>query len=427
MKLNSRIIDRRIKTKQGFMIYKVIVIDYKDGLGKWKQATYNPKITLQEYERGRKKEFETIRQKFVEEFTGELEKRRGLNLDYANLTVMQLLQKYADHRKSQGKIGDMVYDDYSVGGSYQNKVLEFLNKIGKPYLPASEFTEHHAEAFIDMLRTRKNRDKKPISENTIKHHLVFYKPAFQYGVTKKFIKQNPFANIESPTIKIKKPKFFSPEDSGKIWIEIENEVRPLHAPLQLSILTGARRSEILALRWGDIDWAGGDWTKGSIKIRNKVLEMPGGELRYSETLKTEKSVRDIPLTPEAWWILDEQRKWVHKNSKSALYYHEYSDYVFIDERGLPVRPARLTRALKRICNKHSIEGHLHQLRHSYASYLRKSGVDITIISDLLGHANIGITGNFYLGVDDDDRRTATNKLAEFMSFTNKGMESVKYS
>lgn len=408
MILKSRVVEKRIKDKNGkIFTYIAIVIDYKDSSGKWKQHYHNTKVTISDYHRNKKKMVEQTRAQIAAEFKKKLEKQRGVCIDYENITVLQLLRKYADTIKADGKISEKVYLQYV--GDYINKMKAFLLTKGKEDITLSDFTENNAEEFVDYLRTRKNRYGDSISDNTIKHHLSFFKPAFRFAFEKMYINVNLFSRIKAPKVALQKPDFFSIAETETIWEALEHEC--LAIPIKLSVWTGLRRSELLGLKWSVVD------LKNSIiKIEEKVLNINGKGLRLYKDLKTESSYRSIPLSPEAVELFLQQKQLAEANKKNSLYNNKYSDYVFVDRFGEFIHPDRLTRTVKRICEKNNIEGHFHKLRHTYATQLRKGGAKLEVIQELLGHSTFSTTVNYYLGVDIDDKKEAIDKLSQRLKF-----------
>ena len=71
------------------------------------------------------------------------------------------------------------------------------------------------------------------------------------------------------------------------------------------------------------------------------------------------------------------------------------DFVFAHPAGAPLDPSTVTHIFARVVRKAGLELRLHDLRHSFASVMLAAGVDVKVISQSLGHANIGITLDTY--------------------------------
>jgi integrase len=142
------------------------------------------------------------------------------------------------------------------------------------------------------------------------------------------------------------------------------------------------------------------------------LYLRGKGLKAYDKLKTKYSERTVPLSLQAQAILAKQANKVEENEKGLLYDHIDSNYVFVDNSGKLIKPDRLTNTVARLCKKFSIKGHLHKMRHTFATRLRKSGADVKIIQDTLGHADPTITIKYYMGTDKDDKKSAIDKMSE---------------
>jgi integrase len=89
-----------------------------------------------------------------------------------------------------------------------------------------------------------------------------------------------------------------------------------------------------------------------------------------------------------------------------------SDLVFTSDRGLPINPQTLHRDFKKALRAAGLPLSLriHDLRHAAATLLLGEGVNIKIVSEMLGHANISITGNLYQHVNENMMRLAARGM-----------------
>jgi len=71
------------------------------------------------------------------------------------------------------------------------------------------------------------------------------------------------------------------------------------------------------------------------------------------------------------------------------------DFVFAHPDGTPLDPSTVTHIFARVVRKAGLELRLHDLRHSFASVMLAAGVNVKVISQSMGHANIGITLDIY--------------------------------
>jgi integrase len=151
--------------------------------------------------------------------------------------------------------------------------------------------------------------------------------------------------------------------------------------VRTAVLTGARLSELLALRWSDTDLQG-----KQIYIRRAWRE------RQYTLPKTRTSTRKIDL-PER--LVHELRLWRLRCPKTA---DGTLDLVFANRKERPLSPTNFsTRIFRPALKRAGITRRIrfHDLRHTHASLQLAQGVDVVKVSRALGHANVSTTLNIY--------------------------------
>ena len=107
-------------------------------------------------------------------------------------------------------------------------------------------------------------------------------------------------------------------------------------------------------------------------------------------MKSESSRRTIPLTPEAINILEEQ------------YARRISEWVFTNDDGERLSYEALRYQTRKACDEAGIEYRgEHVFRHTFATNCYHKGIDVKILSRLLGHADVNITYNLYIHLYGD--------------------------
>ena len=194
----------------------------------------------------------------------------------------------------------------------------------------------------------------------------------------------------------------------------------------LLIVTGCRRGEIAGLKWNAIDF-----DKGTLHIYNNLLysEIIGV---YQDTPKTATSDRFIRLPNETIELLREYKaywdnfrrdcgsEWHSfvniKNSK-GVEQSERADFLFVQDSGsnvgYPMHPDSITDYLKKFSKKYDLP-HInpHAFRHTLASVLCQSGVDIVTISKWLGHKSVTTTMNIYEHILENGREQVVNCVSD---------------
>ena len=151
----------------------------------------------------------------------------------------------------------------------------------------------------------------------------------------------------------------------------------------LLIVYGMRRSEVLGLRWQDIDFDG-----GIIHVRNQVLRHDGDW--HIGPVKTNAGRRDLPLLLPVASALRSIRE-------SDARPH---DLIFQTRFGTPIDGGNLLRTFSRISQQAGLPRiTLHHLRHTTATFLKNLGLPARDTQLVLGHAHVSTTQQLYQHAD----------------------------
>jgi integrase len=227
--------------------------------------------------------------------------------------------------------------------------------------------------------------------------------ALRQAVRWQMLRYNPADGVELPRVRRRPPQALSEADTARLLRAAQapdgHKVTRMWAPLVLAVLTGMRRGELLGLRWCDVDLE-----NGALSVV-QALEQDGHDV-YVKVPKTERSRRRISLPPFAMATLRSHRATQDEERLRAGVKWRDGDYVFAAVGGGPWCPANFSRAyrlvLKRTAGKDDdgnpippLECRFHDLRHTHASQLLRQGTHAKVVSERLGHANIGITLDLY--------------------------------
>lgn len=162
-----------------------------------------------------------------------------------------------------------------------------------------------------------------------------------------------------------------------------------YALFYTALFTGMRRSELLALRWQDIDFI-----YGQINVSRGMHQLKTGDYVFTSP-KSAKSRRTIALPPSAFLVLEAYRKAREVEYKMLEETVKDSDLVF-STLGKPWRPNSITRAWSETVKKVGVKPiRLHDARHTHASLMLKQGIHPKVVQERLGHASIQMTLDTY--------------------------------
>jgi integrase len=268
---------------------------------------------------------------------------------------------------------DMIekYDtEYTSQKKYQSRDRSIFKHL-KEFFGEDTLLKDIEMSIIDYEKFRTSSGASPA---TVVKELGLLRRMFNIAIKRwKWVRDNPVNLIEMPKVKNERVRYLSSDERNRLLNALENEHLPgwLKPIVIIALNTGLRQSNLLNLRWSQVD----------LFARRIVIE--GTEMKNRENIA-------IPLTKEAVETFSKLQK--IKNNE---------DYVFHDN-GRRIYPVKLQRAFRRACMIAEIENfRFHDLRHTFASCLRQGGIDIHTISKLLGHKDIRMTQRYaHLSVEN---------------------------
>ena len=184
----------------------------------------------------------------------------------------------------------------------------------------------------------------------------------------------------------------------------ESVTRFVYAPVFVFLAnTGLRVGELLALTWGDVDFG-----KRLINIRRsssivQIVNEETGKVTQEEVITTPKTLngyRKVYLNRTAEQNL---RMLLSRRSGSPL----DEDFIVTKTDGSMCSHSALTRAYERQTRYYGHRStNIHALRHTFATRSLAAGMDIKVLSNMLGHSNVRITYDLYVHPDiSEDQKT----------------------
>jgi integrase len=159
--------------------------------------------------------------------------------------------------------------------------------------------------------------------------------------------------------------------------------------ITLAIVTGARRGEVLAVRWRDVD------------LVKKVVSLNGSinDERQRASTKTRRT-RLVPIDSHTAQLLERWRRSQAERALAVGLKISQNCYVLSSDLGSrePWVPHAISQKFRRLRMKAGVDIRLHDLRHAYASHLLGEGVPLPEVSALLGHTKTSTTANIYAHV-----------------------------
>lgn len=292
--------------------------------------------------------------------------------------------------------------------SYVRDYGTFKNQI-RPYLGGYEI--HEITPNIIQKELIGSLIENNLSYSTIHKAYVLTNECLSYAYKQQVIPNNPCALVEKPTKKglgnqHKEIRFFNDDEIERfktIALQRNKNGALIYSngyAFIILIYTGLRAGEMLALTWENVD-LNNNYIKVSSNVGAKYNDNMKIETFIQDSTKTKKS-RVVHLTKSAKRYLTELKEFQNPNKK---------DYVIISNT--EVRSFSILRnSYLGICKRAKIDNPqgLHTLRHTFASLMIRKGVDIKIISEMLGHASVSFTYNTYVHLIEEEKAKVIQQI-----------------
>ena len=250
-------------------------------------------------------------------------------------------------------------------------------------------------------------ENKALSAKTVTEYHRLISTVLKQAVREGLIPFNVAANAEPPKAEKKDINSLQTDDLPAILAALEREPLKWKTITHLLLITGARRGEILGLKWSAVDFAG-----NRLHINNNVLYSPDIGV-YQDTPKTASSVRWIAVPPATIQLLREWKAYQTEEAKQkGDFYQNSDDLLFTQENGSPMHPDSVTTWLDRFSKRNNLP-HInpHKFRHTMASLLIYEHVDPVSVSKRLGHSQVSTTTDIYAHVIAEADRQNADLLA----------------
>jgi integrase len=245
-----------------------------------------------------------------------------------------------------------------------------------------------------------------LAPRTVGHvHRLLHR-ALGHAVTWGVVQQNPASAVKPPRVEDTEVEILREGEVEALLDKLGG--RSLRPIAMFALASGARRGEMLALRWQDIDLG-----TGKVRIERSLEQTKAGGLRF-KTTKTKRGRRTISIAPSVIIVLRAHRK-AQQERWLALGGGRLPDdaLVFTTWNGEPRTPNALSKDWSETMAAFGLKITLHALRHTHASMLIASGMDVVTLSRRLGHASPSVTLNVYghLFANTDDRAAEITEAA----------------
>lgn len=311
-------------------------------------------------------------QEKLNELCVEYTRKQQIEQNHPDILLMDYIKGWIEKRRPD--ISPTTYRNYLHMADHH--MSSYFNQ-----LCLKQITLREIEAYYQYLR------EQGLSSTTIRHHHALLQSVFHEACRQELVPQNPVELAEKPKRQRAQISYYSEQEAREL-IDAAKGTK-LELVVTLTLAYGLRRSEVLGLRWQDVDFE-----KQTILICNSVVEGVDDGKRIvcqKSTLKQAASYRTLPLFEPITTLLREE--WVRKREQNPT-------YVCSDRYGNVMKPDVVTHDFQKFLKENNLRHiRFHDLRHTCASLLIAGHTPLIQVQHWLGHSTMLTTADLYSHLD----------------------------
>jgi integrase len=309
--------------------------------------------------------------------------------DGANFAPMNLRQLAAHYEKHE--FGRLAFSTQEGYRDYLDQHI--LPKWGEYALVDVKAVD--VEAWLPTLTTKKGKQLSPGTRTKLRNIMS---GLFAHAIRYEWATRNPITSVRTSSKRQRKSEALTPTEFQMVYAQLEPRERTM---VLMAATTGLRRCEILALRWGDLDFD------------DEIAHVERGVYRnvVGDT-KTEASKKPVPLQP---LLIEELKHW-----RNRSLYNRDSDFLFPSVQKNGSQPISADMILRRQIRPAAVKVGItkkvgwHSFRRGFSILLRQRGVDLKTAQELLRHANSRITLEIYQEAVTEEQREGQRLALEHL-------------
>lgn len=319
----------------------------------------------------------------------------------SNLTVSDVLDRWL------GEIATQVRPVTLRG--YRSNANKLKERFGA--LQVSELRPEHLSTLYS--ETLKNGVSAYV---TINMHRVISE-ALTFAVRHNLVIRNVAQSVKPPRPRKNEVRILSRQDAERL-LEVA-KASDIGELVSLTLATGLRRSEVVALQQRDVDLEASE-----LKVERSLHVLKGGAVVY-EAPKSSASRRVVALPPSASIALRRHKERTEAMAERLGTRLLPESPIFVRADFTPVRPDHVSHKFVKLARRAGLSGvTFHDLRHTHATWLLAEGIHPLVVSRRLGHSSIQITLDLYSHPGMDLQVQAANAFDAAMTARSTSVEPV---
>lgn len=267
---------------------------------------------------------------------------------------------------------------------------------------------HLNRMYAELLADGRTQGPGGLSPTTVRNIHVQLHKAFEDAIKWGRLERNPTEHADPPsanTVKARRKAAMRTWTAAELHRFLQHTSASIRHPLwRLAAYTGMRRSEVLGLRWEDVDF-----DAARLTVIQTVVLVEDGEPVDPARQKSPQSGRTIDLDQGTVAALREHRNVQHNRRQDAGGAWQDNGLVFSNAAGGCLHPNGVWKDLVQTARAAGVPRiRFHDLRHTHATLLLKAGVNPKVVSERLGHTSVSFTLDTYAHVMPGMQREAAD-------------------
>lgn len=321
--------------------------------------------------------------------------KTGLAGDATKITLAEFIPVYLEQKKPSLSPSTYAYYERAI----ESKILPALG-----HHKLKDIKPVHVQAFIQQLCRVENQNdtEKQLSPATIRRNLTILQSIMKLAVKRRILSENPARAelLDIPKVTAPKIDIFTKQEAAEMLAALETEPLQFQVLIQLAIMTGARRGELVALKFSDFDKA-----SNQVTIQRAAIKLSGEQAQIKPPKDYE--IRTVSITPEMIQLVQQLQQEKQRERQMLGSQWQGDEWLFTQWNGEMMNPQTPTKQFSKFLARHGFRHRkFHSLRHTSATLLLYGGVSLKQVQGRLGHGDIETTNKYLHCLSEADEEAA---------------------
>lgn len=260
-------------------------------------------------------------------------------------------------------------------------------------------------SLIEGLRTGRG-GRRPLSARSAQMAVGVLKAATRYGHHHELLSRDPLAQVKRPSSQSPRMKVW---DEGQVRRFLQaTKDGPLSVAWTLALCCGLRRSELLGLRWDNVDLKA-----GRLRILETIVPVDG--VPVPSVPNTERGKRTVPLDDLLVALLKGRRATQAAERLKAGEAYDSRGFVVADALGNPQHPDNLSKDFRHAVARSGLPSiRLHDCRHTAATHMLRRGTPVNVVAAIVGIDPAVVLKTYAHEIEGQTAEAVTGQAAAFL-------------